>query len=217
MINLVHTHHALNDSSLRWRRRIPWIVVAWGGSVAALGSLGVFAAIPLNGVAALAVLGILAPVAVYAAAPGLRTAIRGRGLDWLTRFHLWRIAAAAVFFAYGAEGLLPEIFVRHAAWGDLLAGLLVIPVIATAWGGRARYWAFHTIGFADFVLAVGTGLTLSLMGVRAMDTVAEMPLVLIPLFGVGLSGASHLMAFHLLATGAADPRAPEPRSQTAAG
>ncbi len=203
----VHMQETNPDDTARWRRRIPWIVGIWGTTVAVLGAAGVFSAMSINAIATLAVLGILAPVALYAAAPGLRAVVRGWGLDGLTRFHLWRIGAAAAFFAYGAEGLLPEAFVRNAAWGDLLAGLLVIPVIATTWGGRWRYWAFHGFGFADFLLAVGTGLTLSLMGDQAMRTIAEMPPVLIPLFGVGLSGAAHLMAFHLLWTGAPDPQA----------
>ncbi len=207
MTDLVHTQDTPDADRRRWTRRIPWIVAGWGATVALLGGLGVFAALPVPAIGGLAALGIALPVAVYAAAPGLRAAIRARGIGWLTRFHLWRIGAAAVFFAYGAEGRLPEVFVARAAWGDLLAGLLVIPVIATGWGGRARFWVFHTVGFADFVLAVGTGLAFSLAGVPAMASIAEMPLVLIPLFGVGLSGAAHVMAFHLLSTGAPDPRA----------
>ena len=40
------------------------------------------------------------------------------GLRALTVFHVWRIAAALLFFWYGARHLLPETFVRDAAWGD---------------------------------------------------------------------------------------------------
>ena len=63
---------------------------------------------------------------------------------------------------------------------------------------RRRYIAFHLFGFADFVVAVGTGLTLTLLADPKMDGIRTLPMALIPLFGVGISGASHLMAFDLL-------------------
>jgi hypothetical protein len=44
-------------------------------------------------------------------------------------FHLWRVPVAVVFFHYGSQHLLPETFVRNAAWGDLLAGLFVVPLL----------------------------------------------------------------------------------------
>lgn len=51
----------------------------------------------------------------------------------------------------------------------------------------------------DFLIAVGTGLTFSLLQVPMMNVVATYPVALIPLFGVGISGASHIMALDLLA------------------
>jgi hypothetical protein len=54
------------------------------------------------------------------------------------------------------------------------------------------------VGFADFVVAVGSGLVHTLLGDPRIGALATVPLVLIPLFGVGLSGASHLVAFWLL-------------------
>ncbi len=190
----------IQETAAPWRRRLPAILGLWAGGVAILGGLGAFAALPTAAIGVLAIAGIAAPVALYAARPGLRAHLAGLGLRGLTAFHLWRIGAAALFFEAGAEGRLPEIFVRHAAWGDLLAGLLVLPVLLLPERGRAKYWAFHTIGFADFLLAVGTGIALTLLGDPKMAAIAELPLVLIPLFGVGVSGASHIVAFHLLAT-----------------
>jgi hypothetical protein len=46
---------------------------------------------------------------------------------------------------------------------------------------------------------VGTGLTFSLLQISMMDTIATYPVALIPLFGVPISGVSHIMALELLA------------------
>ena len=57
---------------------------------------------------------------------------------------------------------------------------------------------FHIFGFADFVVAVGTGLTLFLLNDPRMAGIQTLPMALIPLYGVGISGANHIMAFDLL-------------------
>ena len=68
---------------------------------------------------------------------------------------------------------------------------------------RNRYLAFHIVGFADLMLAMATGLTFTLLfNDPRMDAVRSLPLALIPLFGVGVAGASHLIAFDLLRRGA---------------
>lgn len=77
----------------------------------------------------------------------------------------------------------------------------MIPALALPVLGRARFLAFHLFGLADFVLAVGTGLAFSLADDRQMATIATFPLVMIPLFGVGVSGASHIIALDLLRRG----------------
>ena len=63
---------------------------------------------------------------------------------------------------------------------------------------RNRYWVFHLFGFADFVVAVGTGLTYFLLNDPRMSGIQTLPMALIPFYGVGISGASHIMAFDLL-------------------
>ena len=63
-----------------------------------------------------------------------------------------------------------------------------------------RSWseANNLFGFADFVVAVGTGLTYFLLNDPRMSGIQTLPMALIPFYGVGISGASHLMAFELL-------------------
>ncbi|MEM7497318.1 MAG: permease [Pseudomonadota bacterium] len=188
--------HERNDAA--WGGRIALVLFAWGSAVAVAAGTGLLDALPVVLIGPLAALGIVLPVLAYAFIPGLKRYLRSRSLDFFTTFHLWRIGAAALFFWYGAAGELPALFVRHAAWGDLLAGLLVIPVLLIASRGLWKYWAFHVVGFADFVLAVGTGLYLTATASGAMAAISTMPLAMIPLFGVGISGASHIIAFDVM-------------------
>jgi hypothetical protein len=188
------------ELELRKRRgmRVLLIVLAiWGLAVTGGAEAGLFRAIYPLLLAPIIALGIVVPVVVYALSDSFRAYIEAIGLRPLTAFHIWRIAAALVFFWYGAHNLLPEIFVRNAAWGDLIAGFLALGVILLP-ENRNRYLAFHIFGFADFVVAVGTGLTLFLLNDPRMPAIQTLPMALIPLYGVGISGASHIMAFDLL-------------------
>lgn len=47
-------------------------------------------------------------------------------------------------------------------------------------------------------LSLGAGLTYTLLQDPRMAPIAQWPMALIPLFGVGLSGTAHLIAFDLL-------------------
>jgi hypothetical protein len=176
------------------------VLIVWGLAVAGAAEAGVFRAIYPLLLAPLIALGIAVPVVVYAISDGFRAYIEAIGLRPLTAFHIWRIAAALVFFWYGAHNLLPEIFVQNAGWGDLVAGSLALGVILLP-ESRSRYLAFHIFGFADFVVAVGTGLTFFLLNDPRMSAIQTLPMALIPLYGVGISGASHIMAFDLLRRG----------------
>lgn len=42
-------------------------------------------------------------------------------------------------------------------------------------------------------MAVGTGLTLNVLDTPGMSNIAELPLVVLPLFGVPITGAVHVM------------------------
>ncbi|PYE14798.1 hypothetical protein C7410_13746 [Paraburkholderia silvatlantica] len=173
------------------------VLAVWGAAVVAASGTGVYRVIYPLWLAGLIALGIVAPVVVYGLSRGFRAYIATIGLRTLTAFHIWRIAAALVFFWYGAHDLLPEAFVRNAGWGDLIAGLLALGV-ALLPKTRNRYLVFHLFGFADFVVAVGTGLTCFLLNDPRMSGIQTLPMALILFYGVGISGASHLMAFDLL-------------------
>jgi hypothetical protein len=123
--------------------------------------------------------------------------MRGVPIEHLTLFHVWRVPAALMFFFYGAQGLLPETFVRNAAWGDLIAGLLVpvvlllprgprkVPWLSPVWPSRLHRGRRHRAHLLPTELPL-------------MSTIATFPIVLIPLSGVCVSGASHVIAIDRL-------------------
>jgi hypothetical protein len=189
-----------NVDKARGTRVLLAVLAIWGVAVCVAAETGFYSAIPPLLLAPLIALGIAIPVIVYAMSDRFRAYIGAVGLRPITAFHIWRIAAALVFFWYGAHDLLPEIFVRNAGWGDLIAGFLALFVVMLP-ENRTRYLIFHIVGFADFVVAVGTGLALFLLNDPRMAAIQTLPMALIPLYGVGISGASHIMAFDLLRHG----------------
>ncbi len=173
------------------------IVVAWFGAVVTGASNGWLAALHPPLIAALVAASITLPVLAFTVLPGFRALVTAIGQRWIILFHVWRVPAAVLFLLLGLAGQLPPLFWILAGGGDLLAGLFA------GWTASrpltdARIAAFHRFGFADFVVAVGTGLTFTLLDDPRMATVTQLPLALVVLFGVGISGASHIMAFAML-------------------
>jgi hypothetical protein len=201
------TSQTLNTSiksnrSIRNVRRNFFIALAvWLVAVISLSLAGITAYLPTRLLPLPVILGITIPLLFYAGSRIFRDYIQTTDIRNLTLFNLWRVPAALAFWYYGSQGLLPETFVRNAAWGDLIAGVLAPIVVYVLARGRAKlpsYIGFHLFSFADFVVAVGTGFTFSLLADPLMATLKEFPLVFIPMFGVPVTGALSLMALHRL-------------------
>lgn len=173
-------------------RAVVATLTAWFLAVLGLGWLGVFGQMHHAAVGVIAVAELLGIVAIYYLNPSFRAYVRSISYKHLTIFNVWRFPAGALFLYYGAQGLLPPLFVQNAAWGDILAAGLV-PVVLMLPESRGKYLWFQVVGFADFILAVGTGLTLNVMDMPTMSNIAELPLCVIPLFGVPITGAVHIM------------------------
>lgn len=180
-----------------WHRILALALLVWMTTVGFGAFSGWFIGLAPLAVPGLVAFSVALPVALYFTIPGLRRTMRSFGLRILTLFHVWRIGAGLVFLWYGAQGILPDQFVTNAGWGDLLAGVLAGLVVILPFR-RGFYAAAHVFGFADLVLAVGTGATLILVGVPEMGNIATFPVALIPLFGVGVSAFTHVVAFDLL-------------------
>ncbi len=185
-----HTHN-------NTQQKVLLSLAAWTTIVAITGYLGLFTHIPANGIALLVVLSLTTLVVLYYRNSALNDYINNLSPRHLVIFHLWRIVAGFVFLYYGSQNLLPERFVINAGYGDLAVGFLV-PIILLGKESLQKYIAFHLFGQLDFILAVGTGLTFTVLQVPLMENIATFPIVLIPLFGVPLTGASSIMAIDAL-------------------
>jgi len=172
------------------------VLSLWGSAVSLGGYYGFFAKIDLIWIALLVVTGITIPVAVYYLNANFHAYIRSLDLKYLTIFHLWRIPAGLWFLYCGSQNLLPEQFVNNAGYGDLAVGLLA-PVVLLA-KFRGKYTMFHICSVLDFAIAVGTGLTFNLLQVPLMENIATFPTVMIPLFGVCVTGALSIMTLDRL-------------------
>jgi hypothetical protein len=177
------------------------LAALWLVSVIAASQSGLLPALGrvfMPGYALLVAFGIGLPVLLYFGWPAMRRTVDAIGLHRLTLMHVWRIPAALAFFYYGLRGELPALFWIVAGVGDFMAGAFAATLLWRA-GTVARYRRIHVFGAIDFVAAVGLGLTFTLLQDPRMALLTTLPMALIPLFGVGLSGASHIVALSRLA------------------
>lgn len=182
--------------------RVALVLPLWLALSAALAGLGVFSRgqtpLPLA-------LAVLTPVALGTWAmlrPGpLRNAALTITPQWLVSIHVVRVIGA-LFLVLAARGLLPWSFAGPAGWGDITVAVTA-PFVAW-WVARKRPFAgpllsgWTLLGIGDFVLAVTLG-ALSSSGPQRLffagppaDPVAELPLSLIPTFGVPLIALLHV-------------------------
>jgi hypothetical protein len=120
--------------------------------------------------------------------------------SWLIGIQVFRVFGF-VFLERWAHGQLPGAFALPAGSGDVLVGLLALPVAlyvqSGARGGRAAAYAWNVLGIADLVVAVTMGtLTspgrLQLLALDQPNTVTgDASLVLIPAFFVPLFTILH--------------------------
>jgi hypothetical protein len=173
---------------------------AWAAAIAAASVGGKLEGLAPPETAGLIVGGIALPTLAYALSPGLQRLFDRIGLRRLTAFHAWRAAAGVAFLVWGAQGRLPQAFTDRAGWGDIVSAVLAAG-IAAFWPKRGAYWFFNVVGLADLLIAIRTGLMLRLAGVTQMGGVGEFPIALIPFFAVGVTAATHLIAFRMLWAG----------------
>ncbi|MDZ7875168.1 MAG: permease [Rhizobium sp.] len=199
MSSIPNASRGQRDITMIWF--ILGVLVFWLSAVIFGAASGYLARIYMPFVALIVAATIVGPAMWYFTSTRFRAVIESIGHYRIMLFHIWRIPAALLFFWYGFQGLLPPVFWVLAGIGDLIAGSYAL-YLAVRPESAKTYWSFHRFGFADFLVAVGTGLTFTLLQDPRMGPIASLPLALIPLFGVGVSGASHLMAFDMLKRGA---------------
>ncbi|MEO0769586.1 MAG: permease, partial [Cyanobacteria bacterium J06649_4] len=125
---------------------------------------------------------IALPTLWYRKSPLLQAWMNYIGRRRIVAFHIWRIPAALLFFHFGLRGELPSAFWVLAGVGDLAAGIHAVFVTLQKSPTVEDYKRFHFFGFADFVVAVGTGMTYTLLQDPRMSLIAVLPFAFVPLF-----------------------------------
>ncbi|MEO0378296.1 MAG: hypothetical protein AAF329_27610 [Cyanobacteria bacterium P01_A01_bin.17] len=184
-------------SSQQTEQRVFGSLAVWAIAIVIAGTLGIFTHLPLPSIALLVVVSLTTLLVLYYRNAAVNHYVASLNPRILIAFHLWRIVAGFTFLYYGSQSLLPRQFVINAGYGDLMVGFLV-PFVLLGAQSTQRYITFHLFGLLDFVVAVGTGLAFTLLQVPLMENIATFPVVLIPLFGVPLTGASSVMAIDTL-------------------
>ncbi|MDA2804848.1 hypothetical protein [Nocardiopsis suaedae] len=144
-------------------------------------------------------------VAVWSAVASQRFRDWARSLDlrFLTLLQTWRCVGLA-FIALAAIDALPGGFALPAGYGDVFVGVTA-PLVALYVIGRGRlgqriYLAWTAFGVLDLLNAVAMGVLFSdnPIGLLATgidtDLMEELPMVLIPTFGVPLTLILHLIS-----------------------
>jgi hypothetical protein len=209
-LGLSRTDFSLNKRVLIWLGiAIPftlWLAVVWN---LALG--GVFQ--PLPGVVGLPRL----PIAIFAPVIVglfilLRSKLIGAFLDatpapWLIALQVYRILGG-IFIVNWVHGAAPGIFAWPAGIGDMLTGMMALPVAlllaSGAERGRSVAMAWNIFGLLDFAVAISMG-TLSSPGpfqIFGFDIPASQlgtyPTVMIPAFAVPSSILLHALSIRQL-------------------
>lgn len=191
----MHTSNSVKFESIE--RTLVLTLTIWAVTVSLLGYWGWFSQLPLPSIAFFVISAIGILLTIYYRHETFRAYISSIHPKHLTIFHLWRILAGFTFLHFGSQQLLPEQFVLNAGYGDLAVSFLV-PIVLMLPESVTKYVAFHIFSLFDFVLAVGTGLTFTLLSVPLIENIAIFPIILIPFFGVPITGAGSLMAIDSL-------------------
>ena len=102
----------------------------------------------------------LVAAAIAAAWPGVRKALLGLPLPLLIGLNIGRVFAV-LFLLLAVEGRLAGPFPYFAGWGDIITGVVAIPLVWLAQDTKdrtaTRIAAWNWFGAADLVLAIALG------------------------------------------------------------
>jgi hypothetical protein len=181
-------------------------LAAWLALVWILGVRGVFARSP--GTPPLPILlGVIVPVAGFLVAfrffRAFRESVLSHDLRLGVGIQAWRFVGFG-FLALYAHGVLPAAFALPAGLGDMAIGISAPWVMLTlirrpAFAASRLFVAWNMLGILDLVAAVGSG-GLNMLFARGITgeittrPMAEMPLILIPVYFVPIFLMLHIAA-----------------------
>src|SRR5215510_13683095 len=140
------------------------VIGVWIGLAAAAAGAGwVKIARPVPVVGLFVVIPLLA-AALATAWPAARKAMLSIPMPAMVALNIVRVFAV-LFLMLAAEGRLSGPFPYSAAWGDIITGVVAVPVLWLLKDGVARHTgaiaAWNLFGTADLVLAIAFGITSS--------------------------------------------------------
>lgn len=182
-------------------------VLIWAGIVYGAASAGWFVQ-PSAELPTRLALAFMAPLLLFLLAHRLSAQVRA----WVASLDLglivlaqsWRVLGIVFLFLWGL-GQVPAVFAFPAALGDIAVGVFAIFVgravlrQSPGWQGQTR-WLIG-VGMLDFALAFGSaivsseGRPLQFAGAPLPTMMQDVPMVLIPTFGVPLFTILHLIAW----------------------
>lgn len=204
-------------SALAARLRIAAALALWFALVVGLALGEAFATHGVFGTPGLGVAALL-PIVVLAslvlAMPSLRSALVTIPVSSLVGVNAIRLFGVTFVLLYAANRL-PAPFAPVAGWGDILVGLLALPVawLASKRGVGAAVLAWNTLGLLDLVAAVSLGVISSpgpqqLIHVQpSAALMTTLPWLLIPGFLVPLLASTHFAVFYRLQLARRESRA----------
>jgi hypothetical protein len=164
-----------------------WLAVIWSAAISGAFKPGAFA-IPLQPIATLGPVVLVVPIL-------LRSRRIGEVLDampasWMIALQVLRVNGFAFLIGW-AYGTVPGVFALPAGIGDILTGLLAVPVAISLGSGsresRRTAIAWNIFGLLDFAIAISIGLAIAFRLIDtgfASATGGLYPVVMIPAFGV---------------------------------
>jgi hypothetical protein len=145
---------------------------------------------------------------VVARVHSLREGFHRVPLWLLVGVHTVRVLGISFIILYAA-GRLPAPFAPVAGWGDILVGVIALPVAWLAYrrpaNARPILWIWNLVGLVDLIVAVGLGVISSpgpqrlIFAEPSSAIVTTLPWLLIPGFLVPLLFAVHIGIFIRLA------------------
>ncbi|WP_065753980.1 hypothetical protein [Bradyrhizobium paxllaeri] len=184
----------------------------WTGLAAALAGANLFLGSNPLGPPTIGTVITLPLIATAVAAwisPSVRATLLGMPMPFLIGLNIWRVGGG-FFLLLAAEGRLGGPFPTSAGWGDIITGVLALPVawLALRSQGRALVWTWNAFGMLDLVAAIMLGVISAngspLQMIHAGDgseAVQVLPWSLIPTVLVPMYLIVHGIIFAKLAQG----------------
>jgi hypothetical protein len=190
-----------------------WLALIWSAAIGGAFTPGA-AAIPWLPIAALGPVVLAVPIL-------LRSRRIGEALDampasWMVALQVLRVNGFVFLLAW-ATGRAPGVFALPAGIGDMLTGLLAVPVAIALGSGsresRRAAIAWNIFGLLDFAIALSIGLAVAFRLIEtgfASATGGVYPVVMVPAFAVPSFIILHAVSLRQLSR---RNRAPRGKSQ----